>query len=157
MKFDDILLQYCNAVYNQNTIDRWINDYILPFHKKVDLGIAKNYRNMTITSIEVKIYNVLLLNCIEPEIEKILRKNQNCFRRNRFTSQISTICRILEGVRAKNHEVKLLLVDFFKTFDSIHYGEMEQILLAYCLTKETIAAIMMLYKKKKVKDGDRIL
>ena len=22
-KFDDILLRYCNAVYNKNTIDRW--------------------------------------------------------------------------------------------------------------------------------------
>ena len=37
------------------------------------------------------------------EIDNILRKNQNGFRRNRSTtSQILTIRRILEGVRAKN-------------------------------------------------------
>ena len=63
-----------------------------------------------------------------------------------------TIRRILD-VHAKNLEV-----DFSKAFDSIHRGKMEQILLAYCLPKETVAAIMMLYKNTKVKvrssDGD---
>ena len=39
-----------------------------------------------------KIYNALLRNCIEPKIEKILRKNQNGFQRNWFTtSQILAI------------------------------------------------------------------
>ena len=36
-------------------------------------------------------------------------------------------------------------------FDSIHKGKMEQILLAYVLPKETVEAIMMLYKNTKVK------
>ena len=30
-KFDDILLRHCNAVYNQNPIDRWMKGCILPF------------------------------------------------------------------------------------------------------------------------------
>ena len=37
-KFTDILLQYCNAMYSQNTIDRWTKGCILPFPKKSDLG-----------------------------------------------------------------------------------------------------------------------
>ena len=41
-QFDDILLQLCNAVYNQNLIDRWMKGCILPFAKKGDLGLAKN-------------------------------------------------------------------------------------------------------------------
>ena len=57
----------------------------------------------------------------------------------------------MEGLRAKNLEVTLLFVDFSKAFDSIHRGEMEQILLAYGFPKETVAAIMMLYKNTKVK------
>ena len=102
-QFDDILLRHCNAVYNQNPIDRWMKGCILPFHKKGDLGLAKNYRGITLTSIAAKIYNALLRNRIEPKIDNILRKNQNGFRRNRSTtSQILTIRRILEGVRAKN-------------------------------------------------------
>ena len=90
---------------------------------------------------------------------QILRKNQNGFRRNRSTtSQILTIRRILEGVRAKNLRATLLFGDFTKAFDSIHRGKMELILIAYGLPKETVAAIMILYRNTKVKvrspDGD---
>ena len=119
---------------------------IPPFPKKGDLGLAKNYRGITLTSIAAKIYKALLRNRIEPKIDNILRKNQNGFRRNRPpTSQILTIRRILEGVRAKNQLATLLFVDFTKVFDSIHREKMEQILLAYGLPKETVAAIMILY------------
>ena len=131
---------------------------ILPFPKKGDLGLAKNSRVITLTSIAAKIYNALLWNHIEPKINNILRKNQNGFRRNRsMTSQILTIH--LEGVWAKNLLVTLLFVDFTKAFDSILRGKMEQILLAYSLQKKkNVAAIPILYRKTKVKvhspDGD---
>ena len=132
---------------------------ILPFPKKGDLGLAKNYRGITLTSTAAKIYNALLRNCIEPKIDNILRKNQNGFRINTSTtSQILTIRRILEGVRAKKLQTTLLFVDFTKAFDSIHRGKMEQILLAYGLPKETVAAITILCSNTKVKvrlpDGD---
>ena len=92
-------------------------------------------------------------------IDNTLWKNQNGFRRNRSTaSQILTIRRILEGVRAKNVQVTIQFVDFTKAFDSIHRWKMEQILQAYCKPKETVAAITILYRNTKVKvrspDGD---
>ena len=125
---------------------------ILPFPKKGDLRLAKNYRGITLTSIVTKIYKALLRNHIELKIEKILRKNQNGFQRNQSTtSQIWSIRRILEGVRVKNLEATILFVDFSKAFDSIHIGKMEQILLTYGLPKETVAAITMLYRNMKVK------
>ena len=132
---------------------------ILPFPKKADLGLAKNYRGITFTSIAAKIYNALLHNRIEPKIDNILRKNQNGFWRNRSTaSQILIICRILEGVCAKNLQATILFIDFTKAFDSIHRRKMEQILLIYSLPKETVTAIMILYRNTKVKvrslDGD---
>ena len=66
-------------------------------------------------------------------------------------SQIFTICCILEAVHAKNLEATILFVDFTKAFDSRHKGKMEQILLAYSRPKETVGAIMKLYRKTKVK------
>ena len=58
----------------------------------------------------------------------------------------------------KNRQATLIFVDFTKAFDSIHRGKMEQILLAYGIPKETVAAITILYRKTKVKvrspDGD---
>ena len=95
----------------------------------------------------------------KPKIDNILRKNQNGSRRNRSTiSQILTIRRILDGVRAKDLQATLLFVDFTKAFDSIHREKMEQILLAYGTPKETVAAITILYRNTKMKvrspDGD---
>ena len=49
----------------------------------------------------------------------------------------------------KNLEGTLLLFDFSKAFDSIHLGKMDQIQLAYDLLKETVTAIMMIYKSMK--------
>ena len=131
---------------------------ILPFPKEGDLGLAKNYRGITLTSIAAKFYNALLRNRIEPKIDNILRKNQNGFRRNRSTtSQIESV----ESLKAFGQ----------KTFRRHYYlstsprpsipsteGKMELILLAYGLQKETVAAIMILYRNTKVKvrspDGD---
>ena len=132
---------------------------ILVFPKTGDLRLAKNYQGITLTSIAAKIYNAQLRNRIEPKIDNILRKNQSGFRKNRsLISQILTIHRILEGIRAINLQATLLFVDFTKAFDSIHRGKMEPILLAYILPKETIAAITILYRNTKVKvcspDGD---
>ena len=67
-KFNDFLLRYCNTANNQNAIERWI----LPFPKKGDLGIAKKYRGITLTSIASISFNALLSNCIDPEIKNIL-------------------------------------------------------------------------------------
>ena len=125
---------------------------ILPFPKKGNLRLANSYRGITLTAIPAKIYNALLRNRTEPNIGNILRKNQNGFRRNRSTnSQILTTCRILEGVQAKILQATILFVDFTKAFDSIHRGDMEQILLTYGLPKETVPAIMILYRNTKVK------
>ena len=151
-QFDDTLFRHCNAVYNQNPIDRWMKRCILPFPKKGDLRLAKNYRGIALTSIPAKIYNALQRNRIEPKIDNILMKNQNGFRRNRSTtSQILTIRRIFEGVRAKKLQATILFVEFTKAFDSIHSGRMEQILLAYGQPKKTAAAIMILYRNTQVK------
>ena len=75
-----------------------------------------------------------------------------------MTSQILTLCRILEGIRAKNVPVTILFVDFTKSFDSIQRGKMEQFPLAYGLLQEIVPAMMILYRNTKVKvrspDGD---
>ena len=61
-----------------------------------------------------------------------------------------TIRRILEGVRGKKLQATILFVDVTKAFDSIPRGKMEQILLAYGIPKETVAAITILYRNTKV-------
>ena len=145
--FDDELLMFCDKVYNQEPIDRWREGCILPFPKKGDLGVASNYKGITLTSIATKIYNLLSLNRVRPALENLLRKNQNGFRQNRSTiGQILTVRRIIEGIKAKNLKAVLIFVDFSKAFDSIHRAKLEEVLEAYGIPQETILAIMTLYR-----------
>ena len=61
---EDQGIQHCNAVYNQNTIDRWKKGMPphLPWEGQPQIG--KNYQGITLTSIAAKIYNALLRNHI---------------------------------------------------------------------------------------------
>ena len=78
-KFDDTRLRYCKAVYNQNTINRWTQGCIFPYPKKGHRWVAENYLGITLTSIALKIYNDLLFDRIEPEIEKIFGRIKMVF------------------------------------------------------------------------------
>ena len=101
----------------------------------------------------------MLRNIIQQEIEKVQRRNQNGFRKNRSTlGQILTVRRMVEGIEAKNLEAVMLFVDFSKAFDSVHREKLSQILKAYGIPDETVAAIMILYKNTtsmvRYPDGD---
>ena len=52
-----------------------------------------------------------------------------------------------------NLEARLLFIDFSQAFDSIYREKMEQILLVYSLSKETVIVLMILYKNMKAKDA----
>ena len=158
-EFQEILLHFCNSVYNQDPIKRWNEGCLLTFPKKGNLALTMNYRGITLTSIASKIYNLMLLNRIRAKIEDIFRKNQNGFRTNRSTTgQILTIRRLIEGVKSKNVPVILLFIDFSKAFDSIDRLKLKYILSAYGIPKETINAIMILYTNTRAMvrspDGD---
>ena len=109
------------TLYIKNTLEKWMKHCIHPFSKKGNLRITKNYRGITPTATDAKVYNALLLHDIQPEILKILRKNQNNFRRNRSTtSRILTIHPIIEEAYVKKLETTLSFINFSKSFDSIH-------------------------------------
>ena len=89
----------------------------------------------------------MLLNSIIPEIDPILRKNQNDFRTNRLTmGKILTIRRILEGVKTKNLSLTLLFIDFSKAIDTINRKKDERNTLKYGIPEVIVCAIIMLYK-----------
>ena len=97
--------------------------------------------------INAKIYNAMLLICIQPEIETNIWKYQNNFLRNCLRiSQIVTIRWII--IVQANH-CNTTACTFFKVLHSPQRGKMEQTLLAYSLPKETVTTITMLNKNTK--------
>ena len=89
----------------------------------------------------------MLLHCIRPHIEPLLRINQIGFRPNLGTvSQILTLRRLIESIKEKKLPAVLTFVDFRKAFDSIHREKMLQILLAYGIPLLIVNAIGVMYK-----------
>ena len=126
------LLDVCNKTLHGDKADIWVRSGLVPLPKKENLGYADQYRGISLSVIAAKIYNKMLLFRIRPNIEPILRNNQNGFRRKRSTvGQILTLRRLIEGIKSKNLSAVLTFGDFSKAFDSIHRGKLMQILQAY--------------------------
>ena len=106
-----------------------------------------------------KVYNALLLNRIEPEIEKTLRKKQNVFwgRAIHITNSDNPSNHRRNSCK-KNSRRRSWFVNFSESFDSKHVQKMKQILLAYGIPKETVTVMIMFYRNTKAKfrslDGD---
>ena len=111
------------------------------FLKKDDLGIVKNYRGITLTFIAPKMYNALLLNHIEPEIEKILKNNQYVFFEKPMYIINSYNPSNHKVSRTKSLETTLVFVYFSKSSDSMKEKNMEQMLQVHGLPKETAIAM----------------
>ena len=60
-------------MYKQNNTEKDERLH-LPLLQKGDHRITENLRGITLTAIATKVYNALLLNCIGPEVEKLLEK-----------------------------------------------------------------------------------
>ena len=150
---DDILLELCNkALLEKVAPDQWRVSNIIPVPKKGDLTKTSNYRGISLTSLVAKTLNRMILNRIRPEIEKMLRDNQNGFRQGRSTtSHILALRRILEGAKRKHLPAAMVFVDFKKAFDSLHRGTLMKILLAYGIPKEIVDLIGLLYINTKAK------
>ena len=76
-KFDKMLLWLCNPGNKQNLIEKLMKGSIVPFLKKGELKITKNYKGITLIAIDAKVYNSLLFNHIQ--LRKILEKIKMAF------------------------------------------------------------------------------
>ena len=113
-KFDDIFLRLSNAVYKQNTEQKWTKAASFPSPQIGEHIINKNYRGITLLA---KVYMPWF--SIISELK----------RKFRFWLSVKSPKEYVQ----KNIEATLLFVDFSKAFDSMHRRKMKQILQAYGL------------------------
>ena len=148
---DDIILKLANNLLlnleNFEKPPQWSISHIQPIPKTGDLSEAGNYRVIALSPIAAKITNKMLLNCIQPILDPLLRRNQNGFRPGRLTtSHILALRKIIEGVKSHNLQATIIFVDFKKAFDSIHRHKMLKILRKYEVPKKLVDAIGKLYE-----------
>ena len=86
-----------------------------PLYEKGNLQISKRYRGITLNATTAEIYNALFLNCIQTEVEKILKKINIVF------GEIDPQFQFVESSKkyAKNLERTILFVDFFWVYGFI--------------------------------------
>ena len=92
-------------------------------------------------------FNKILFDRIRPHLDPLLRDNQNGIRAGRLTlSQILTLRRLSEGIKAKQLPAVLTFVDFRKAFDSIYQGKLMEILKAYGIPTKIVDSISLQYQ-----------
>ena len=125
---------------------------MLPLPKSGDLSLTANYKGISISSMFAKLVNKIILNRLQPKIDKHLRPNQNGFRPGRSTtSHILALHRLIEGVKSRNEKAIILYVNFRKAFDAIYRCMMMTILKAYNLPPRLLAAINKLYENTRAR------
>ena len=130
-------------MYNNNDNEKWSEGTILPFSKKGDLGVPKNYRGITLTPIATKICNALLLNRMQ--LSKLSTEYSESIS---TVVQILTVRRIVECIRAKDLPEIILFVGFLKAFGSVHRGKLQSSMKACEKPDEIVNVVMMLYKNE---------
>ena len=105
-----------------------------------------NYRDITLLSVGVKVYNRILLNRRRQALKKILRNNEAGFRPGRGTTEL-TAClrRIIEEAIAKNLPLIIIFFDFRKAFDSVNREMLFEILRHYGNLETVVKAIARLH------------
>ena len=150
---DDIILEFANKLLNDNVKrEQWSEIDMLPLPKAGDLSDTGNCRGISLSSIVMKIVNKMILNRIQPSMDKHLRPNQNGFRPGRSTTaHILALRRLIEGVKSHNRKAIIIYVDFKKAFDSVHRGMLMKILKAYDVPPRMLRAISKLYENTRAK------
>ena len=137
---------------NGNIPDQWTILNIIPIPKSGDLSLSGNYRGISLSSVVAKTFNRMILNRIRPELDTLLRDNQNGFRVGRTTvGHILALRRIIEGVKRNNLPAIITFIDFKKAFDTIHRGKMLEILKAYGIPVSIVKAVGKMYENTKAR------
>ena len=97
--------------------------------------------------VAAKIYDKLLVERIRSHLDPLPRINKSDFRPGSSTvAQTVTLRRLTEGVKAKQLQATITSVDFKKGFNSIHLGNLMEILSVDGVPQKIVDAVSIFYK-----------
>ena len=137
---------------SENLPEEWKTGLIVKLPKKGDLTDCGNWRGIMLLSVTSKVFSRIVLNRMNTEVDKLLRKQQAGFRKGRSCADhIFTLRQIFEQSKEWNTALYANFIDFEKAFDSVHRPALWKILRHYGIPEKVVNIIKMLYQEFNAK------
>ena len=147
-----VLKRLFSQIWREEKIpDEWLQGIIVKLPKKGDMKNTKNWREVTLLVVALKIFARGSFERIQDPIEAILRKQQAGFRRGKSTSdQIFVMRRQIEEAQEHQRSLVVNFVGFVKAFDSVYREALWGILREYGVPEKLIRMIKIMYDVSSV-------
>ena len=144
-----VLLEIMNKTWkNKNIPKDWEIGIIVPIHKKGDTKDCNNYRGLTLLSTVLKIYERILENRLQKQIDHTISDAQSGFRKGRSTQDHTfTIQEIINKITQTGRTACCAYIDLEKAFDRASRQKIWTSLERRGTNKNLINAIKNLYKE----------
>ena len=143
--FFDMILESCSHGELPSTMKRAI---IALLFKKGEIWRLKNYRPISLTNCDYKIFAFVLAERMQKVINEIVNDDQAAYVRKRFIGYSSrTIIDIMDYCEKFNKNGILLCLDFEKAFDSLEWSFLFKVLEKFNFGETFINWIKVLYNK----------
>ena len=124
------------------------NAIISLIHKKGEKDNLKNYRPISLTNVDYKIFAHVLASRLQKIAGKIIGNEQSAYIKGRYIGENARlILDIFDYYSQKDLDGILLFLDFEKAFDSVEYNFMFKTLEKFNFGPKFIAMIKTLYNK----------
>jgi sorting nexin-29 len=147
------LHQFITKIWITETIpEEWNMSILCLIHKKGDITICSNYREISLLNITYKILSNILFTRLSPYAENVIGDYQSGFQQVRSTvDQIFTVRQILEKCNEFNKETHHLFIDFKAAYDSVDRSNLYIAMKELHIPKNLIALVLTTLKTQSAR------
>ena len=157
-KFTDLMSIFLESMYriclNNRTLPKSSRTSIISvLHKKKEKNIIENYRPISLTCNDYKIFSKMLQLRLNEVINEIIGTDQNGFVPNRFIGEnnmllheiIQHMQQLIDDEEDGSDEAYLLFLDFEKAFDRVDHDFMFTCLEEFGIGNKFVSMVKLLY------------
>lgn len=117
-----------------------------------DHTLCKNYRPISLTNIDIRLYSKILANRLTPILPNHIGLDQAGFTKGRETKDnIIKTCTLVEYVQRTATQACLMAIDVEKAFDRVGWRFLEETLMQIGIGPKMFSRIVALYSNSKAK------
>lgn len=117
-----------------------------------DHTLCKNYRPISLTNIDIRLYSKIILNRLTPILPNHIKLDQAGFTKGRETKDnIIKTCTLMEYAQRATIQTCLLAVNAKKAFDRVGWQFLEETLIQLGMGPKMLSRIVTLYSNSRAK------